>query len=131
MKKLFLSALLLTLTVFVQSQTVITSFKNQILGKIDGEFVIKSTNYEPIEMSVYNNTLVVRDRANSVYRITSDEPVVKRDKTGEYKFYNAKDESLTGCSIVIMKPYNTDLRDPFVAVMYDNFWYVYFIKTQD
>jgi hypothetical protein len=131
MKKLLLLVLLLTQTIVSNSQSVITTWKNQIIQDVKGNLIVKSTNYETIEMTVYNNTLIVKDQANSVYRIISDEPVTKNEKEGVYKFYNAKDEEFRDCSIVIMKPYNSSLNDPFVAVMYPMYWYIYYIKTSN
>ena len=131
MKKLLLLVLLLTQTIISNSQTVINTWKNQMLEDVRGEFVVKSTNYETIEMIIYNNTLVVKDQAHSVYRIVNDEPTTKKDENGVYNFYNAKDEQFRSCSIVIMKPYNTSLKDPFVAVMYPSFWYIYYVKLSD
>lgn len=125
MKKLLLVLFIIAQSLTLTAQTVITTFKNELVKKENGEWVTKDINYESLTIKVYDGLVIVDDKAHSVYR-TFGETRKNHEKNGIFTYYSALDETSTACTIALFKPYDTDEATPFIGVMYKYSWYVYY-----
>ena len=127
MKKFILLLILLVTTAILNAQTVLKTYKNQLVKKENNVWVTKFTNFETMTIMLYDNLVIVKDDANSMYK-TYGEPYKKNEKDAQYIYYNAVDENYTDCTVVVMKPYSNK-KNSSIVVMYDEVWFIYYLKN--
>ncbi len=125
MKKLLLLLLVVAQISVSNAQIVLKTYKNEFLSKENDKWVTKNINYESLTITIKGDIITLDDKAHSVYK-TYGESYKSYKETGVYTFFSAYDESYVSCTVAFFKPHDKDTSAPFIVVMYEYTWYVYY-----